>query len=414
MPRSRTAWLAWFLWALAVAQAISSLLLALLNRVSLERLFAEYVVAGVAAALAFATVGAIIATRRPGNAVGWLCCVAGTGAGVVAWTGQYARYALVTRPDALPGGVVMLWLNSWVWVLPAAAAAIFLPLLFPDGRLPSTRWRPLAWQAAGATALLTASVALGPVPSRDDLPAVSSPLAFEGARVLLDGMNGLAILLLLTSLAGAVAAQVVRFRRARGDERQQIKWVAYATALLVGAIVTRAALDPSSVAEDTLLSGIVLGVAYPGLPVAVGIAVLRYRLYDIDLIINRTLVYGALTTLLALVYFGSAVALQATFRTLTGQDSNLAIVVATLVSAALFQPLRQHLQGFIDRRFYRRKYDAAHTLAAFSARLRDEVDLTMLSEELVRVVDETMQPSHVSLWLRLPTRPPSGHQPRPR
>ncbi len=221
MPRSRTAWLAWSLWALAVAQAISSLLLALLNRVSFERLFAEYVVAGVAAALAFATVGAIIATRRPGNAIGWLCCAAGTAAGVVAWTGQYARYALVTRPDALPGGMVMLWFNSWVWVLPAAVAAIFLPLLFPDGRLPSTRWRPLAWLAASATALLTASVALGPVPIRDDLPEVSNPLAFEGAGALLDGMNGLGILLLLASLAGAVAAQVVRFRRARGDERHR-------------------------------------------------------------------------------------------------------------------------------------------------------------------------------------------------
>ncbi|MDP9353642.1 MAG: hypothetical protein M3P51_19155, partial [Chloroflexota bacterium] len=261
LPARPPRWLAWSLWAAAVGQAMVGLLLAVFNRLSLERLFSEYVADTVAASLAFATVGAIVVARRPSNVVGWLCCAAGVGSAMVPWTGQYARYALVTRPDTLPAGEVALWLNSWVWLPPAAVAAVFLPLYFSDGRLPSLRWRPVARIAVIATVMLAASIALGPTPAPDGLPEVANPFALEDPWIAVDMMNGLGILLMLVSLAGGVAAQVVRFRRARGEERQQIKWVAYATALLVGAIVTPSVVDPSGFTEDTLLSGVLLSVA---------------------------------------------------------------------------------------------------------------------------------------------------------
>ena len=207
--------LAWALWVVACVQVVFGLALAVLNRLSLKQLFSEYVVDTVAAALAFATVGAIVAARRPGNLVGWLCCAAGVGTGMVAWTGQYARYALVMRPDDLPGGTVALWLDTWVWLPPAAIAAVLLPLYFPDGRLPSVRWRPLAWIAIVATAILTASLALAPTPIANGALQVQNPFALRDAEVLLDVMNRAGILLALASLAGAVGAQVVRYRRAR-------------------------------------------------------------------------------------------------------------------------------------------------------------------------------------------------------
>ncbi len=393
----RTAcWLAWSLWVVAVSQAAFGLLLAVLNRLSLERLFAEYVVDTVAAALAFATVGAIIATRRPGNAVGWLCCTAGVGSGMVAWTSQYARYALVTRPDALPGGAVAVWLDSWVWLPPAALATVFLPLLFPHGRLPSTRWRPLVWLAASAIVMLTASIALGPAPVRDGLPKVSNPFALEDARLLLDVMNGLGILLMLASLAGAVAAQVVRFRRARGEERQQLKWVAYATALLVGAIITPSLVNPSSAAEDTLLSGILLSVAYPGLPVAVGVAVLRYRLYDIDLIINRTLVYGALTGCIVGVYVFVVGYLGVIFQA----GGNLLIsLVATGLVAVLFAPLRDWLQRGVNRLMYGERDEPYRVISRLGERLEAALAPDAVLPAIVGTVRDALRLSYAAIAL---------------
>ncbi len=394
---ARTArWLAWSLWATAVVQAVFGLLLAALNRLSLERLFAEYVVDTAAAALAFATVGAVIATRRPGNAVGWLCCAAGVGTGVVAWAGQYARYGLVTRPGALPGGALMLWLDSWVWVPPAAAAAVFLPLLFPDGRLPSTRWRPLAWLAAAATALLAASIALGPAPIRLGPADVANPFALNDATFLLDVVNGLGILLMLASLAGAVAAQVVRFRRARGEERRQIKWVAYATALLAGAIVAPSVVDPSRAAEDTLLSGVLLSVAYPGLPVAVGIAILRYRLYDIDLLINRTLVYGALTASVVAVYVFVVGYLGILFQA----GGNLLIsLVATGVVAVLFAPLREWLQRGVNRLLYGERDDPYAVLARLGRRLEATLAPDAVLPAIIGTVCEALRLPYAAIAL---------------
>jgi hypothetical protein len=284
-------------------------------------------------------------------------------------------------------------------------AAALLILLFPDGWLPDRRWRVVPWLAVGGSVLATFRLATeraGPFyfysPIRNPVFEVGGALGFT-VEVL--GRLGLAALFLICVVS--VIAVFVRLDSAQGEERQQIKWFAYAATVLLSAVF----LSPVVGATLTAI-GVPWGVAIAipiwlgllAVPVSVGVAILRYRLYDIDRIINRTLVYGALTVVLVAVYFGGIVVLQRFFVTLTGQKSNLAVVASTLVIAALFNRLRRRIQGFIDRRFYRRKYDAAKTLEAFSAKLRDETDLDALRDDLVGVVRETMQPAHVSLWLR--------------
>jgi hypothetical protein len=289
-----------------------------------------------------------------------------------------------------------------VWLPSVTLTTTFLLLLFPHGQLLSPHWRPVAWLAAVVTIAGTALLAIVPWDLLNPGVPAQNPVSVEGLRYL-----GIAppvpifVIGIPTTLLSTVSL-VLRFRRSRGEERQQLKWFVYAGVLIVGALFVPL-LVPG--AASSLLQLLVM----PSLPVAAGIAILRYRLYDIDRIINRTLVYGALTASLALVYFASVVTLQYTFRTLTGGESQLVIVASTLAIAALFQPLRRRIQIMIDRRFYRRKYDARRTLEAFSAKLRDETDLDALSNNLVGVVKETIQPAHVSLWLR-PETPSKGQQ----
>jgi hypothetical protein len=274
----------------------------------------------------------------------------------------------------------------------------FVLLLFPTGHLPSRRWRFLAW---GVLAAGGAMLTLGSLSSYSGQGPVKNPLVVGGA--IGEAMSAVvlgAILIVFSSVILSALSLVVRYHRVSGVERQQLKWFALAAGLIGGLIVA------DQLSLDTLLGDALwnlLDVAtFASLYVAVGIAILRYRLYDIDVLINRALVYGSLTTMLALVYFGGVAATQEIFRALTSQEQQpqIAIVVSTLVIAALFNPLRRRIQSFIDRRFYRRKYDAAKTLEAFSARLRDETDLERLGEDLVGVVTETMQPSHVSVLMR--------------
>jgi hypothetical protein len=290
---------------------------------------------------------------------------------------------------------------------------IYLPLLFPDGRLPSRRWLPVAVLAGIGT---LGMVILGML--TDTLRGsvvgykIDNPIGIEGLAPVekLPVFGVLGVVFLGVGVVGAVACVVVRFRRSRGIERQQMKWFVYAATFLLLFLVSVLASDFDFLPE--IVSGVALGLALVALPAAIGTAILRHRLYDIDVIINRTLVYGSLTALLVALYFGGVATTQAIFRTLTGQEEHqpqLVIVVSTLVIGVLFNPLRRCIQGFIDRRFYRRKYDAAKTLEAFSARLRDETDLEALNDELVSVVRETLQPAHVSLWLR-PDRLPKGEQ----
>jgi hypothetical protein len=350
---------------------------------------------------AFAVVGALLVAKRPANPVGWVMAAVALIVGLGLVGDAYAAYVMTTRgqPDTL--AVVGAWTQSWYWYLLLSLVLVYLPLLFPDGRLLSRRWLPVAVLAGIGTLDM---VVLGAL--TDTLRGtmvdykIDNPIGIEGLGPVEDlpVFGTLGGLLLGVGTIGAVASVVVRFRRSQGTERQQIKWFVYAAALPL-------VFSVSVLASDFLpeiVSSVALGLALVALPAAVGVAVLRYRLYDIDVIINRSLVYGSLTATLALVYFGGVTATQTIFRALTGQQEQpqIAIVVSTLVIAALFNPLRRRIQAFIDKRFYRRKYDAAKTLEAFSAKLRDETDLDALNAELLGVVRETMQPAHVSLWLR--------------
>jgi hypothetical protein len=353
--------------------------------------------------LAFPLVGALIASRRPRNPIGWICLAAGL------------FWMLIVFEDSLPPGagpypVTTDALTQWMWVPPVGLLGIYMILLFPDGRLPSRGWRPLAW-FSGAV-MVTASVVLtidpGDLPGH---PGVRNPFGLEGHPAVAQWMTG-AIALLPVCILASAASLVWRYRRSGGVVRQQIKWVAfaasfvglaYAITLLAGLFFAPEALTTEeSPLWMALLQNTVL-MSYAGIPIAVGVAVLRYRLYDIDVLINRALVYASLTAVLVLIYVGGVVSLQYTVRAITGQESRLAIVASTLLIAALFNPLRRRVQGFVDRRFYRRKYDARRTLETFSARLRDETDLETLNDDLVGVVTETVQPEHVGLWLVPPT-----------
>jgi len=315
--------------------------------------------------------------------------------GVNAFAGDYAEFWLVSGFGTNSLGETAAWFSSWLWILLVYVPASFLLLLFPDGRLPSPRWRPVAWGVAIGTAGGVVGFALeaGPLV---DFPQIVNPYGVDSPVVRVVGVAG-SIVAAGSMMASAVSL-IVRLRRAGSVERQQIKWLAYGGAVVVGGIFVGGLIILWSVPVSIMI----MSVSLLGLPVFTGIAIVRYRLYEIDLLINRTLVYGSLTALLALVYFGGVAATEAVFRALTGQEEQpqLAVVVSTLVIAALFNPLRHRIQGLIDRRFYRRKYDARKTLEAFSAKLRDETDLDTLSDDLVGVVRETMQPAHVSLWLR--------------
>jgi hypothetical protein len=375
----------------------------------------QYWAHAMAIAVAFSMVGVFIASRRPEHRIGWLFCAIGFLVAVDHFCGEYATYTLLANPDALPAGEAAAWIRSWIWIV-SGGLGVFLLLLFPDGRLASRRWRYLAWLNVFVIVLGSILVAFsaGPI---DAIPAIRNPLGIHALGMALD--QRAADLVNTLQIAVALCATVsplVRLRRAEPRESQQIKWFAYAALILIfGALLSALAPEVWDVWWDRW-AGLALYIAgIVGLPVAVGIAIVRHHLYDIDLIINRTLVYGALTALLALVYFGGvallqsigSVILQLHFRVPLGQDKQLATVVATLAIAALFTPLRRKIQGFIDRRFYREKYDARKTVEAFSSRLGKETDLDALSDDLVRAVRETMHPSHVSLWLR-PNDSPEG------
>jgi hypothetical protein len=393
------AWLAWPLCLLCVALAAACLIFSFLN----GRTLYEMVLTGSPTTVALATlivsfsvVGALIASHRPENPIGWIFLADGFFYGLLSAGDEYAIYALLTNPGALPLGAEASWLGQWVWAPGLALILVFLPLLFPDGHPPSPRWRPVAWLGGLSIGLTVVSSTILLWPERGQALLTGDESPSHVLQVLVDFI---AVPMLFVAGLGAVISLFVRFRRARGDERQQIKWFASAAALtLVWILVfgqsALRGLPGAIVALSALL-------VIPSIPIATGIAILRYRLYDIDRIINRTLVYASLTAILVGVYFGGVTATQALFRTLTGQEKSpqLVVVASTLVIAALFNPLRRRIQSFIDLSFYRSKYDAAKTLEGFSMKLRDETDLEALSEELVGVVRGTMQPAHVSLWL---------------
>jgi hypothetical protein len=397
---------AWLLWSLALGLVPVSLMFGVLTfSAQLPKSREPFLVAIVvldALLVLYGTLGALIASRRPQNLIGWIFCSVAVLLGLVSAAYGYADYALYARDNHLPGAVFAAWLTNWIPIVAVYASTCFLFLLFPDGRPASPRWRPIVWAVAAVAVVAT----LAPMFESGALvsfPTVRNPLDFgeplgKVASVANDVTDFAAIPVFLVCLASMIA----RLRRAQGRERLQLKWVTYtatltATSFAASFLAGLIAAWRGIVADVFFLLGV---IGFASIPVAAGIAILRYRLYDIDLLINRTLVYGTLTATLALVYLGGVVSLQRVFVLLTGQGSQLAIVASTLAIAALFNPLRRRVQAFVDRRFFRRKYDAAKTLAQFSSKLRDETDLDALSDELVAVVRETLQPAHVSLWLR--------------
>jgi hypothetical protein len=387
--------LAWTVWALTVLGlfVIGWLdhLLRQAGRADVTLLTSD-AVAYVLGSLGAATVGAILASRRPRHPVGWLLLALGllvVAAGVA--TG-YARYGLLVRPGTLPGAVYAAAYNS-VGLFPIAPCLGFILLLTPTGSLPSPRWR--WWARIAAAAPLVAVVCLALLPLAQPYQSVANPLAVAALTNPLEAIA--AVTLVVTGLAILVAAWslVVRFRRARGLERRRLHWVALAvvlTAIVVLAIVALMAAGISAPIDW------LLGVCMVLLPLAIGAAILRYRLYDLDRIISRTVAYGLLTVLLGGGYAGVVLG----FGQLLGRNSSLVVAGATLAVAAAFQPARRRVQVAVDRHFNRRRYNAARTIQAFSARLRQEVDLDTLAAELTRVVDRTMEPTTVSLWLRPP------------
>jgi hypothetical protein len=346
--------------------------------------------------LAFSTVGALVASRQPGNPVGWLFCAASLLAGI-SFAGQfYADYALVAEPGAAPGGRLALWLSVWL-IAPALSALTLFAVLFPNGRLLTPRWRLVAWAALASGVALAGSLAFQPGTLDDrNFPGVRNPAGIPGAGGAIEVVETVAVGLALGALLAAVASLVVRFRRAVGVERQQLKWIAFSGALAAAGLV---AVLPITASPWDDVVFVIAFLSTLGVPISAGLAILRYRLYDIDLVVNRTLVYGTLTALLAGTYLGFVLLLQLALGPVT-EGNELAVAVSTLAVAALFRPARRRIQGVVDRRFYRRKYDATQMLEAFSTRLRDEVELETLAADLRGVVVETVQPAHVSLWLR--------------
>jgi len=370
---------------LAVATAIAELVPGVPQDMRLPRV-AVFVVLAFAVALN----GAIILWHRPSNRIGWLLCASGLAGSAEHFAGEYAGAAIFGK--ALPGGEIAAWIFSWLETLHLAPLGTLVLLLFPDGRLPSRRWAPVAWAAAGAMAAIAVGIALlpGPIP----LLGIANPLGrpeFADPMLLVVSTG-----FVLGALAAALCALslVLRYGRASGIERLQIRWVAFASILGVAGVFVILVLG---LPLET--GALVVSVAAVPLPTAISIALMRYRLYDIDVLINRTLVYGVLSAMLVAVYAVIVVALQAVLRPLTG-GSELAVAASTLAVVALVQPLRGRIQNAVDRRFYRSRYDAMRTLDIFTARLRDEVDLGAVRADLLNVIDDTMRPAHASVWLR--------------
>jgi hypothetical protein len=393
----RSTWLAWSMVAIFVVGCGSAVALLVARR-------GGFGLEGVALPLAFTgfmVVGAVIVARRPANAIGWIF----SAIGLLAATGwpamEYAAYAYPTRPGSLPGASWAAWYQQLWWTPMLALILIATPLLFPTGRLPSARWRPVAVVAALVTVALELLFAFRPtIKLQDQNYRVDNPIGLAWVPDPdTSAVGGALVGLLAACLVAAVLSLVLRFRRSLGVERQQLKWFTYAGVLLILGGPLASYLLPSGVSDVTF------GPTIASVPVAAGIAILRYRLYDIDRLINRTLVYGTLTALLGGVYAAAVLVLGQVFGGVAGNPPPWAVAGATLAVAAMFQPARQRIQAVVDRHFNRRKYDAARTVEGFSARLRDQVDLDTLSAELLAVVEQTMQPTTASLWLRPPTEP---------
>jgi hypothetical protein len=396
----RSTWVAWSLLAVWTAVVAALVVLSTVNGTFRPDAFTDSVPLLLAFA-SFVVVGALIVRHRPGNAVGWMFAAIALLAVLGALAEEYAIFASARH---LPGPVLAAWFASWAWYPTLALTLVFTPLLFPTGRLLSPRWRLVAWPAAAVMAAITGLAALQQTIELAPGRMVANPFGLAGVENPEDSRLGAVLFPLLGPLVlAAFASLVVRFRRSRGDERQQLKWITFAAALL-----------PLTFAGDLLpdtAGNLLFAVVVSFLPVAAGVAILRYRLYEIDRLINRTLVYGLVSALLAGIYAALVLVGGELSGGVADDPPSWAVAGATLAVAALFQPARRRIQQVVDRRFDRRRYDAARTVDAFSGRLREELDLDALAAELLAVVERTVQPTAASLWLRPPARTAAGPGP---
>jgi len=393
VKRPWTTWLAWGLWVLMLAVSTTAWVARTAWHAVPNDTSTSGTIAFTAAMIAFGTVGVLVVMHVPANPLGWMfLAIALLVAGLIGLTGQYAYQGLVQEPGSLSGALFAAWVYRWLW-FPAVALILLVPILYPTGRAPGRRWRVVLNGLIGMVTVITILMMLYPGPLDDGTPPLpDNPVGIDALESVPggDALIGISFFLLVVS---AALSMIVRFRRSRGDERQQMKWMTFAAVFLAAGVIV-----PNLVGiKDT--GDVFFAVSISMLPIAFGIAMLKYRLYDIDRLINRTLVYVALTAVLGAAYVGLVLAGQALFSSFAG-GSNLAIAASTLVVAALFLPVRSRVQRFVDRRFYRRRYDAQRTLEGFGARLREQVELSALEHDLQSVVTETMQPTHASLWLR--------------
>jgi hypothetical protein len=400
--------IAWIACALSLILTALSAVLLVLNRSHPNPFPFSYWLPNVVTALLFSTVGTLIASRRSENVIGWIFYAMGFGGAIAALGGQYAVYALMTSPGTLPFGAGAAWAASLalnvVW---DTSFTLLLPL-FPTGRVLSRRWLPMIWIATGVIIVSTIAEAICPGPLTDPYQFAANPFSIGGTSIIADVVRAIvSILAPVPLLLGVVSvvSLVLRIRRSRGVERQQIKWFVFSVATFIfvyvpiNVVVTPIFGIASGARGDILDTAIIVIFLCIGIPASVGLAILRYRLYEIDRVINRTLVYSILTAILVGADLLLVFIIERLFRPVAS-GSDLVVAGSTLAVAAFVQPLRSRIQSTVDRRFYRHRYDATRTLEAFSARLRDEIDLDALVAELGTVVQETMQPAHVSLWLR--------------
>lgn len=388
-PRRATTVLAWSLFALWAATAVATPWLGSGQPDNGDWYFPLL-------AVGYATAGALVASRHPGNAVGWLLLVIALTVGLQ-FIGQ--TYVL----SHFSGYVAVAWVVGWSFNAWALLVAVFLPLIFPTGRLLSPRWRVAWWFAV--VSLVAGIVVVGLTPGNLALEGpVQNPLGVHGtARTVVEAATGWIVAATALCVLLSAVSVILRFGRSTGVERQQLKWFASVTLTALGGLGVSALGDVVPTQLGVLLNGlgwvVFLFGCILGIPIATGIAILRYRLYDVDLVINRTLVYGSLTAASVATYVVSILLLRVVLSPITGQ-SDLAVAGSTLVVAAVFRPARAWIQELVDRRFYRRRYDAVHTLEDFSTRLRHELDLDAVGTDLCTTADRAVQPAHVSLWLR--------------
>jgi hypothetical protein len=391
LPRAGV-WLVWAVSGLGVTLGVLAFVYGALNYGSLDAVLTRVALQALWA-ISFPLVGAVIATHRPRNPLGWIFLVIGISEGLVVFGYEYASYVFRTAPGTAPGGGLAVWVAQWAWAPGLGLLLTFVPLLFPDGRLPSRRWRPVAWLSAIPIVVIPLSTAVALWSWRG--PALLDPNNVSQGMQDLGVLNFVPYILMMACGLACLGALLLRFRRARGIERQQLKWLLFASAVTIAIFLV---VQPNT--SNTWELGLLLALPLmPSVPVAAGVAILRYRLYEIDRLINRTLVYGLLTAVLGLGYAAGSLIFILVVGVGSGPPSWL-VAAATLAAAAVFRPARRRIQAAVDRRFNRRRYNAAKTIEAFSARLRDEVDLDTLSAELLAIVDQTTEPTRASLWLR--------------